>query len=72
MARPACRFGETIGTLFRPGLDGDDVTMVQRRPARGAHVNPYPSAVQGGSVARIALNNLSARVLFDSTRRADG
>jgi hypothetical protein len=63
--------------LVRPlprqsGLDEDNVTMVQRRPTHGPHVNPYPGAVDGGSVAQTTLNGPSLRVIFGSTRRIDG
>jgi hypothetical protein len=46
--------------------------MVQYRPTHGPHADPYPGAVHGGSIAQTTLNGPSARVIFGSTRRADG
>jgi len=56
----------------QPGLDEDNVTMVQYRPTHGPHADPYPGAVHGGSIAQTTLNGPSLRVIFGSTRRIDG
>jgi len=71
MARLAYRSGETTGTSFRPGSDGDGVTMVQHRPTHGPHVES-PNLGYGDSVARTTLDAGGARIVFSSTRRADG